>query len=279
MLPVLSNACDDRFKFEQLMTAKPKGMIVGCGEKPFAWQPTSSERGQVNYWEKTQDGDHTHSGYITVAESKDVNPDIVQDWTQPIPVWMHNSQPDVYLEKLPPNIMEIRQCFTNAWNALKPGGKFVFDHQICQVKGDGYNVVSPFSISVPALNVTYPHLASAEKKREITSTAFYSVAGIKKGDPMSKEEFEKLLLSNPYLAELNKQMYELNLEINNKLIPDAQKTQLEKCWTLRPALNTEVCRYTESFGFTDAKIEVGRKDPNPYNKRRGSTLVFATKPL
>lgn len=276
LAPAVSTACNNLSELEDLIKRKPKGLIVGCGQKPFDWEPSSLKRGQVNSWCLEHDGDHTHTGYITLAESNTVQPDIKMDWTQSVPSWMHNHFSIIYLEKLPPHVLDTRQCMVNAWECLKPGGQLVFDHQICQIEGDDYAVVSPFSISVPPLTVTLPSIATAVKKKEIIEKLFYAIAGITKDTPMNPENFFKLLKSNPKLEQLNQQQFKLNEEIEH-FIEIAGMEQQQHCLTLRDSLNTQVRNYVESFGFTGVKIEIGSKIPNPYNKRMHSTLISAAK--
>ena len=146
------------FDLAAVLRDKPNTtLIVGCGKNPSAWQPTTSEG--TNTWKEEQaqglTGEHTHPGCVTLAEDPSVEPDIVWDWTEPIPKEYHEKFAEVYLEKLPPAVLEQPTCMKNLFDALKPGKWGAIDFQVRTVKGEaGSDIIgwqSPFSLSLPPL--------------------------------------------------------------------------------------------------------------------------------
>ena len=145
------------FDLATVLRDKPNTpLIVGCGKNPSAWQPTTSEG--TNTWQEEQaqgpTGDHTHEGCVTLAEDPNVEPDIVHDWTKPIPKEYHEKFAEVYLEKLPPAVLEQPTCMKNLLDALKPEAWGAIDFQVRTVKGEPGSDIgwqSPFSLSLPPL--------------------------------------------------------------------------------------------------------------------------------
>ena len=105
-----------------------KTLVVGCGRTPFEWKEKSTS---VNAWRQLQgtsnQGNHEHKGAFRMAESKDVNPDILFDITVDIPAEWHNRFETIYLEKLPIDVLENPKTFLNCFQMLTDGGEIHFD--------------------------------------------------------------------------------------------------------------------------------------------------------
>lgn len=105
-----------------------KTLVVGCGRTPFEWKEKSTS---VNAWRQLQgtsnQGNHEHKGAFRMAESKDVNPDILFDITADIPAEWHNRFETIYLEKLPIDVLENPKTFLNCFQMLTDDGEIHFD--------------------------------------------------------------------------------------------------------------------------------------------------------
>lgn len=258
-----------------LKSSKLTTLIVGCGKTPYNWRPTA-EQGTINSWENDPNrGNHQHSNCLTLAESLDVEPSIVWDWTKAVPDCMKGHFATIYLEKLPPVVLDQYICMQNLFSCLKKGGTAILDHSLKTVAGSKYEVVSPFSISVPPVSETdQKQFEKLIKLRDYAQQQFQQKADLDSNTPINQEEFVNLLKSNKELESLNHTAYRCNEELN-KLESHIRNIQLLEAQKLRKPLNKKVKDYLSSFGFKN--IEIKENFLNPFNGRSGSTLIYAKK--
>jgi hypothetical protein len=253
-----------------------KQLVVGCGNEPYAWQPESAQG--VNRWQNDEDkGDHTHANCLTLAEILAVKPTILWDWTKPVPKCMHNRFAVIYLEKLPPRVLEQDSCMQNLYNCLVAGGQYVFDHQVYNIVGQSYSIQSPFCIMVPLPSQEFQgKVDSLQTLFNQQNEDFLTTAGLEKDAPMDSEKFEKLL-SNPKLFSLQMSAMGTRRQIDSltKSFLEAQSLEMMK---LKAEMYQQAKRkLKETYGFSTASHKENM--PNPYNKRKQSTLMWGKKPL
>ena len=260
-----------------LKSSKLTTLIVGCGKNPYDWRPTT-EQGTINHWENDPNrGNHQHPNCLTLAESADVEPSILWDWTKTVPACMKERFTKIYLEKLPPAVLDQDICMQNLFDCLKKGGIAILDHSLKNVAGNEHEVVSPFSISVPPISESdQQQFAKLINLRDSVKQKFRQKANLDSDTPINQKEFENLLKSDKELELLNQTAYRCNEEISKLEVRIRATQQLEAYKRLRKPLNEKVKDHLSSFGFKD--VEIKENFQNPFNERSGSTLIYAKKP-
>jgi len=268
-------------KILSTLEAHPKitRLIVGCGKDPYNWKP-SNENGENKWLNDADKGNHDHADSLTLAETEDVRPDIVWDWTKPVPQCLIGRFSLIYLEKLPPRVLEQPICMENLRGCLKPGGLGIFDHQLYNIEATSYAIVSPFCISV-----TPPPTSDTDEINKLTylnnkfKEKFNKLAGFPpnttlNSQNMSQADFEALLLANPALEQLNALMYANRVRISN-IQQKFLAGQNHEILKFTNAIYVQLKEKMISLGFETADIQVNIT--NPHNGRKNAVLVKVEK--
>lgn len=267
---------DKEQKIDATLKAHPEitRLVVGCGKDPYKWKP-SAENGE-NKWANDPDkGNHDHPDCLTLAETEDVQPNIVWDWTKPVPQCLVGRFTFIYLEKLPPRVLEQPVCMENLRACLKPGGIGVLDHQIYNIQATSYAIVSPFCISViPPSSETSKKIEQLKALEAQYKSKFYQVAGVSENTSISKEAYEALLQKNPKLEQLNVLTYNVKATLSNIGILFMRNQQAEVL-KLTGDIYEMLKKQMISLGFDSAEIQA--KIKNPYNGRENAILVTVEK--
>ena len=254
-------------------------LIVGCGKDPYNWKP-SNENGEKKWLNDSDTGNHDHEDSLTLAETEDVKPDIVWDWTKPVPECLIGRFSLIYLEKLPPRVLEQSICMENLRGCLKPGGLGVFDHQLYNVEAISYAIISPFCISVtPPPTSDTAEIDKLTNLNKLFKDKFNKLAGIPpnitlNSQNMSRTAFEALLLANPDLEKINALMYANNVQISSikqKFLAGQNREILQ----FTDAIYALLKKQMKSLGFETADIQANIT--NPHNGRKNAVLVKVEK--
>lgn len=192
---------------------------------------------------------------------------------------MHNRFDIIYLEKLPPVVLEQPICMQNLFACLSSKGKGYLDHQFQQKPGTDYALTNPFTMTMPAFSEeTQKKISGLKKLEEAFTKSFYEKANISKGIPMSKEQFTALILSDPTLGKMNAKVYEIKGQIESFINQEILSQRAQAYTLLREPANALAKKYMEGFGFHKIEVKIYGKQKNPFNERNNSTLIQVQKP-
>jgi len=279
-------------------------LVVGCGKKPFNWKEddktTPGEQEYINAWRNLEggheEGKHSHSDAITLAEDASINPMIVSDWTTAISPLLKARFKAVYLEMLPPRVLAHENCFKNAFATLQPGGLFQADFQTsCSINSTfalADNLINPFWYVYRGKEELSAIRKRGEELNEKVNTLKEDLKRKKHALIMesgekyfgkSQEELIAGIMKDPEFSAMLYGTKELELEVNQnackmeeraKVYASQSKNEISD--NLKDQAETELRKQLEAIGFT--AINFVDLSKNSWNGRTNIRSIFAQKP-
>lgn len=233
-------------------------------------------------WEIDGDkGNHRHTNCLTLAESPAVKPHIVFDWTLLVPEVLHGRFARVYLEKLPPMVLDNPICMQNLYQCLKSGGQGIFDYQTRQIAGDNFTFASLFTITVPPIAERFQEkIAEHQAALQICSTSFNTFCSARSIPiPTGSGRYEaygSILNKYPELQGIERRAKRIRADIQETREKALQDTVQKTSDFLRPKIAEQITKHMQQLNFKNIATKIGQR--NEFNHRKKSTLVFVEKP-